>query len=619
MDNPLASIVVSNFNYERFLAQAIASALNQTYPNLEVIVVDDGSTDRSVDVIESFGRRITPVFKKNGGMMSAYNAGLRACRGDFIVFLDADDLLLPSALKSAAAKFENSRVAKVHWPLWETNERGQKTGNVIPGQPLLEGDFRERTLLRGPDSYVSPPTSGNAWSRAFLEKVLPAPEPAYRQHADSYLATLAPLFGLIRRIDEPQALYRIHGSNDYASRSTAEKNRRNLLIYDRRCDSLKECLARENIDTNPQRWKQDNRYYAWMQRLHRTTEELTELIPAGEAFLFVDDDQCADRWGGSSLIDGRTALPFLEQNGCYWGPPADDDTATQELKRLHHAGAHFIAFAWPSFWWLEHYRGFYQYLCATFDCVLQNERLVIFDLRRAASTITPQFVPVESARDGMKQVEGIWLPAGDTHFEKMFSQFPKVNGKATYQHDELQACLKHCVNRRVAVDIGAHVGLWSIYLCDYFSQVVAFEPVFVECLYRNLEGNTNTTVHNIALSDHSGTVEMEVAKNNSGATHIARQQTGKGKLIPEARLDDYHLEQVDLIKVDVEGSEYPVLCGARETLLRAKPVVIFERKGHDVSTYGVSRDCVEYLRSLGAHVLQELKKDIIMGWDIQET
>ncbi len=613
MDRPLASIVISNFNYERFLTQAIDSALSQTFANAEVIVVDDGSTDRSREVIESYGQHIKPVFKKNGGMMSAYNSGFSACRGDIIVFLDADDLLLPSALAKVVPGFRDPGVAKVHWPLWEADERGEKTGNVIPGQPLLDGDFRESTLLRGPDCYVSPPTSGNAWSRAFLKKVLPASESDYRQHADTYLATLAPLFGLVGRVDEPQSLYRIHGNNDYASRSTAEKNHRNLLIYDRRCESLNECLARQNIAVNLDRWKQDNRYYTWMQRLHQTTEELTALIPAGETFLFVDDDQCADRWGGSSLIDGRKALPFLERDGCYWGPPADDETAVRELERLRRAGAHFIAFAWPSFWWLEHYAGFQRYLGSNFDCVRRNERLVVFDLRRATAA-TLMFVPVEPREEGMKQIEGIWLPESDTHFEKMFPQYPKVKGKATYQYHELQACLNHCENRRVAVDIGAHVGLWSMHLCDHFSQVVAFEPVFVECLRRNLEGFANVAVHHVALSNQSGSVEMEIVKSNSGATHIAKKSNGKGKPIQTARLDDYKLAEVDFIKVDVEGSEYGVLCGAKETMLRSRPVVIFERKGHDVRTFGETRSCVEYMQSLGAHVLEDLEKDVIMGW-----
>jgi hypothetical protein len=216
-----------------------------------------------------------------------------------------------------------------------------------------------------------------------LEQVLPAPEPEYRQHADTYLATLAPLFGAVARILEPQAVYRIHGTNDYASRSTAEKNSRNSHIYDRRCESLRECLARQNIHVAADRWKLKNPYYDWMKRLHAATDELVALVPPGETFVFVDEDQCADRWGGSALIDDRCALPFTEHEGRYWGPPANDDTAIRELDRLRHQGAHFIAFAWPAFWWLEHYAGFHQHLCANFPCLLRNERLVVFDLRRS--------------------------------------------------------------------------------------------------------------------------------------------------------------------------------------------------------------------------------------------
>jgi hypothetical protein len=91
----------------------------------------------------------------------------------------------------------------------------------------------------------------------------------------------------------------------------------------------------------------------------------------------------------------------------------------------------------------------------------------------------------------MKQVEGIWLPDEDTHFQTMFPQFPKVGGRATYQYDKLQSCLDLCQSRRVAVDVGAHVGLWSMILCDHFATVVAFEPVFAKHFRRNLEEKPN--------------------------------------------------------------------------------------------------------------------------------
>src|SRR5258708_5352000 len=95
------SIIVNNYNYGRFLPQAIQSALGQTYGNKEVIVVDDGSTDESRAVVESYGTRIRAIFKNNGGQGSAYNAGFAASSGDLIHFLDADDFLMPTAIQEA--------------------------------------------------------------------------------------------------------------------------------------------------------------------------------------------------------------------------------------------------------------------------------------------------------------------------------------------------------------------------------------------------------------------------------------------------------------------------------------------------------------------------------------
>jgi hypothetical protein len=74
-------------------------------------------------------------------------------------------------------------------------------------------------------------------------------------------------------------------------------------------------------------------------------------------------------------------LPFPEHDGQYWGPPADSDAAVRELERLQADGAEFIAFAWPAFWWLDFYAGLRTHLESRYQRVLQNERLVVFDLR----------------------------------------------------------------------------------------------------------------------------------------------------------------------------------------------------------------------------------------------
>ena len=86
MSSPLVSINVNNYNYARFLNQAIDSALNQTYPNIEVVVVDDGSQDSSQEIIGSYGNQIVPVLKENGGQASAFNEGFRVSQGEIVMF-----------------------------------------------------------------------------------------------------------------------------------------------------------------------------------------------------------------------------------------------------------------------------------------------------------------------------------------------------------------------------------------------------------------------------------------------------------------------------------------------------------------------------------------------------
>src|SRR5260370_20477576 len=95
----LVSIIIPNYNYGRYLRIAIDSALAQTYVPVEVMVVDDGSTDNSRAVIESYSDRITPIVKANGGHGSALNAGYAASRGEIVIFLDADDELMPDAVE----------------------------------------------------------------------------------------------------------------------------------------------------------------------------------------------------------------------------------------------------------------------------------------------------------------------------------------------------------------------------------------------------------------------------------------------------------------------------------------------------------------------------------------
>src|SRR5690554_4279716 len=109
------SIIIPCFNREQLVGCAINSALKQSYRNIEIIVVDDGSTDRSWQVIEAYGRSIQAVRIENGGAPRARNHGLRLATGRFIKFLDSDDLLPPDSISElvGAAKKEATEEAFV--------------------------------------------------------------------------------------------------------------------------------------------------------------------------------------------------------------------------------------------------------------------------------------------------------------------------------------------------------------------------------------------------------------------------------------------------------------------------------------------------------------------------
>lgn len=105
--SPLVSVIIPNFNYARYLPQTIGSVLSQSYKNVEVIVVDNGSTDHSLEVLKNFGSQIQVIAQENRGQAGARNRGIEECNGEFIAFLDADDFWLPSKLEKQMQVFKS--------------------------------------------------------------------------------------------------------------------------------------------------------------------------------------------------------------------------------------------------------------------------------------------------------------------------------------------------------------------------------------------------------------------------------------------------------------------------------------------------------------------------------
>jgi glycosyltransferase involved in cell wall biosynthesis len=206
----LISVVINNYNYAPFLRSCIDSCLHQGYEKKEIIVVDDGSNDDSREVIDSYGAQVSCIYKSNGGQASALNSGFALSSGDVVVFLDSDDVLLSNCLLNIN-KIWRSQFSKVHFNLKMIDDHGNWLSENYCSKPLPQGDLKPSFLMNG--NYVSTPTSGNAFSRVFLKEVMPIPEADWRRSADVYLLNLAPLFGEIGAIDEPQGGYRIHQRN----------------------------------------------------------------------------------------------------------------------------------------------------------------------------------------------------------------------------------------------------------------------------------------------------------------------------------------------------------------------------------------------------------------------
>lgn len=372
---PRTSIIVSSYNYAPYLRQSIDSALAQTAKDVEVIVVDDGSSDESPEIIRSYGQRITAVFKPNGGQASAWNAGFARSRGDIVMFLDSDDLLDPTAVEQVQLCFDEEELSKAHWPLRVIDEQGRANGRIVPPSPLPAGDLRDQTLRSGVAGYAWPPTSGNAWSRRFLEQVMPMPEAEYVICPDLYLSVLAPIFGKLGAVTEPMGAWRVHGGN---STWRAPFDRRLDALIDRLNHSfevLKSVAAKRGLKADDEHWAAEP-WLNHLRRVRQAIDEVLSIVPAGERFILIDDDQ----WESSDVIAGRRRMPFLERDGLYWGAPTDGDQAVRELDRMHAEGANFMVVAWPGFWWLDYYRELSRQLNQT-RRVMENERLIIFDLR----------------------------------------------------------------------------------------------------------------------------------------------------------------------------------------------------------------------------------------------
>ena len=157
MKQPLVSIIIPNYNYGHFVGEAVESALTQTYVHIETIVVDDGSTDNSIEVLRNFGEKITLIAQKNAGVAVARNRGIQASNGEFVAFLDSDDSWLPEKIEKQIRRFqEDPSIGLVHcgYVVFDASSRVVEHLNGLEGSLSHEMLRFEQPAILGGGSGV---------------------------------------------------------------------------------------------------------------------------------------------------------------------------------------------------------------------------------------------------------------------------------------------------------------------------------------------------------------------------------------------------------------------------------------------------------------------------------
>lgn len=251
MGSPLISVLVDTYNQERFIEECLVSVLEQDFPSadMEILAVDDGSTDHTPGIVHKFAPRVKYLRKPNGGQASAFNAGLAEARGELVAFLDGDDWWRKNKLAAVASAF-------ARWP-----EAGVVGHGII--EVLRDGRRRTETIREECHFRADSPAGADMLRNrkhllgssrltiraAIARRIRPIPEIMLFE-ADEFLFTVAAVLSNVCIIPEPLTYYRHHESNLFQSGDSNHSARlAKLRILEALWSALKDRLAAERIDS----------------------------------------------------------------------------------------------------------------------------------------------------------------------------------------------------------------------------------------------------------------------------------------------------------------------------------------------------------------------------------
>jgi glycosyltransferase involved in cell wall biosynthesis len=287
-DKPYVTALIDTYNQGQFVEEAIESVLAQDFPadKMEILVVDDGSTDGTREQVLRFGQRVRYIYKENGGQASALNLGFAESRGKIVALLDADDLWMPSKVRRVVDEFEkHPDCGMVYHPMetWDVARNSFQKDLLFSG---VSGFVPAR--IEGLLSYGDLSTSGIAFRRDCVAKLLPIPS-SLSILADGYLGYLIIFLAPVAAMPECLTRYRIHGGNLCSfQRSSASQTERRIACSKAVADSVKSWLACQGYDLNRPE------IAAYVKR-HELVTQMVKMISVGatraEFFSYLWDSQ----------------------------------------------------------------------------------------------------------------------------------------------------------------------------------------------------------------------------------------------------------------------------------------------------------------------------------------
>ena len=423
--SPELSIGLPVFNGDNFLEDALDSILKQDFSDFELIVSDNASTDRTESICRAYAEKDSRVryFRnhENIGAAGNWNRVFELSSGQFFKWIAHDDMHEPEFVSRCIDILERDPSAVLAFTKAITVDAQGKFIREWSAHPEIcsvDVRVRYRRWLAAAEDPLPLPIFGVVRSDVLRRTRLFTGYP----ESDIALLTELSLHGRFSEVREPLFIQREHGQragpklarNPHLGGSFWNPRKDQqlrfphwrllaghiaalrsvpLLFRDRKdCllalvgwvkrnmpqlsdDLIRAAASLPAIGQVVESIARKLRAMAWRRKVAHAARDLKSLIPPSATYILVDDESF-----GREVSAGQNVRPFLEREGGCWGPPPDDETAVSELERMRAEGAAYLVFGWPCFWWLTYYKGFATHLNKNYSLVLENSRLLVFDL-----------------------------------------------------------------------------------------------------------------------------------------------------------------------------------------------------------------------------------------------